>query len=53
MATETNNFLFFNLNVGYRFGRIVDISEAAGAKSRKQKRAERKAQKSALSKPGF
>ncbi len=53
MATELNNYLFFNLNVGYRFGRIVDISEAAGAKSRKQRKAERKAQGSVLSMPGF
>jgi hypothetical protein len=47
MATEKNNFLFFNLIVGYRFGKIVDISEAARAKSRKQKRQERKAQQTA------
>ena len=43
MATEKNNFLFFNLVVGYRFGRIVDISEAARAKTWREKRAERKA----------
>lgn len=43
MATEKNNFLFFNLMVGYRFGRIIDISEASRSKSRKEKRAERKA----------
>jgi len=48
MATEQNNFLFFSLSVGYRFGRIIDISEAARSKSWKEKRAERKAQKAAL-----
>jgi hypothetical protein len=47
MATEDNNFLFFNLMVGYRFGTIVDISEAARAKSRKDRKQERKALKSA------
>jgi hypothetical protein len=46
MATEQNNFLFFNLNVGYRFGKIIDISEVARSKSWKEKRQERKAQKS-------
>jgi hypothetical protein len=44
MATEANKFLFFNLMVGYRFGRIIDISEAAKAKTRKERRQERKAQ---------
>jgi len=48
MATEQNNFLFFNLSVGYRFGRIIDISQAARSKTWKEKRAERKAQKDAL-----
>lgn len=43
MATEQNNFVFFNLMVGYRFGTIVDISEAARAKPRRERRAERKA----------
>lgn len=42
MAVEDNNFLFFTLYVGYRFGNIVDISEAARAKSKKQRRKERK-----------
>jgi hypothetical protein len=51
MATEQNNFLFFNLIVGYRFGRIIDISEAARSRSRKEKRAERKAEKAALPYP--
>jgi len=51
MATEKNNFLFVNLIVGYRFGNIVNISEAARAKSRKERRQERKSQKSTLSYP--
>lgn len=38
MATEENNFFFFNLFVGYRFGNIIDISEAAKAKSRRERR---------------
>ncbi|MEA3460633.1 MAG: hypothetical protein U9R49_02060 [Bacteroidota bacterium] len=49
MATEQNNFLFFTLHVGYRFGRIIDISEAARSRSRKEKKAERKAAKAAQS----
>jgi len=53
MATEHNSFLFFNLNVGYRFGKIIDISEAARSKSWKQKRKERKAQKSFLKNPVY
>jgi hypothetical protein len=51
MATEKNSFLFFALNVGYRFGRIKDISEAARSKSRKEKREQRKAQKSVSQNP--
>ena len=53
MATDLNSFLFFNLSVGYRFGKIIDISEAARAKSRKQRRQERKAQKSTLPYPVY
>lgn len=53
MATEKNNFLFFNLIVGYRFGNIVNISEAARTKSGKQRRQERKSQKSTLSYPMY
>lgn len=53
MATEQNNFLFFTLTVGYRFGRIIDISEAARSKSWKEKRAERKAEKAALPYPFY
>jgi hypothetical protein len=51
MATKQNNFLFFTLHVGYRFGRIIDISEAARSRTRKEKRAERKASKETLSYP--
>ena len=53
MATEQNNFLFFTLSVGYRFGKIIDISEAARSKSGKEKRKERKAQKSFLENPSY
>jgi len=53
MTTDYNKFLFFNLSVGYRFGKIVDISEAARAKSRKDKREDRKDQKSALPYPVY
>ena len=53
MATDFNNFLFFNLSVGYRFGKIIDISEAARAKSRKERRQERKTQKSTLPYPVY
>jgi len=53
MATEQNNFIFFTLHVGYRFGRIIDISEAARSKTRKQKRADRKAAKAATSYPNY
>lgn len=42
MATESNRFLFFNLSVAYRFGRVIDISEAARAKSGRTRRKERK-----------
>lgn len=53
MATDLNNFLFFKLSVGYRFGNIVDISEAARAKSRRERREERKTQNSPLPYPQF
>ncbi len=44
MATDISKFAFFSLSVGYRFGKIVDISEAARAKSRKDKRQDKKKQ---------
>ena len=40
MATEENNFYFFKMYLGYRFGSVVDISDVAKAKSRKQRRNE-------------
>ncbi len=46
MATQTNNFYFLNLSAGYRFGKIVDVSDAARAKSRKTRRQEQKLSKS-------
>jgi hypothetical protein len=51
MAADINNFLFLNLSVGYRFGKILDISEAARAKSRKERRQERKTRRSAAPYP--
>ncbi len=33
MATETNDFFFLNLFAGYRFGKVIDISDAAQSKS--------------------
>lgn len=53
MATEKNSFLFFNLIVGYRFGRIIDISEASRSKSWKEKRKQRKAQESFMKYPVY
>lgn len=53
MATDYQKFWFFNISVGYRFGRIVDTNEAARAKSRKDKREERKEQKSTLPYPVY
>jgi hypothetical protein len=42
MATEHNNFLFFNMSAGYRFGRVVDVSEAALARRSKNVKQEKK-----------
>lgn len=53
MATDLSQFLFFKLSVGYRFGKIVDISEAARAKSRKDKREDRKKQEAASPYPVY
>jgi len=41
MATEDLSFYFFNLYVGYRFGTMIDISDATRAKSWKERRRER------------
>ena len=51
MATEQNNFLFFNLMVGYRFGNIVDISEAARAKPWKERIKEHRKERNELGNP--
>ncbi len=40
MATEESNFFFFKMYLGYRFGNVVDISDVAKAKSRKERRNE-------------
>jgi hypothetical protein len=42
MATEKNSFYFFNLYIGYRFGTMIDISDAARAKTWKERRQERR-----------
>ena len=46
MATQTNNFYFLNLTAGYRFGKVIDVSDAATSKSRKQIRQEKKLSRS-------
>lgn len=40
MATEERNFFFFQMYLGYRFGNVIDISDVARAKSRKERRNE-------------
>ncbi len=42
MATQNNSFFFLNLTAGYRFGKVIDVSDAARAKSFKQRRQEQK-----------
>jgi hypothetical protein len=42
MATDQQNFFFFQMYIGYRFGTLLDISDAARAKSREDRRKERK-----------
>jgi len=48
MATNRNYFYFLNMYVGYRFGKVLDISEGALPKSWKEKRAERKLSRSII-----
>jgi hypothetical protein len=48
MATEANNFFFTNLYVGYRFGKVINISEAAQSKSLREKLDDRKQQRQIL-----
>ena len=38
MAAENSQFFFFNMFVGYRFGTLIDISEAAQARSKREQR---------------
>ncbi|MCK4922909.1 MAG: hypothetical protein KAS71_17790 [Bacteroidales bacterium] len=42
MAIETNQFFYLNLFAGYRFGKVIDISEAAKAEEFRDKNRERK-----------
>jgi hypothetical protein len=42
MATQTHNFYFLNLTAGYRFGKVIDVSDAALSKSRKVRRQEQR-----------
>jgi len=46
MATQTNDFYFLNLTVGYRFGKVIDVSEAALSEKWKSRRAEQKLSRS-------
>ena len=46
MATQTNNFYFLNMTVGYRFGKVIDVSDAALSKGWKEKRKEQKLSRS-------
>lgn len=48
-----SSFFFVNLNVGYRFGRVKDVSNVARNRSRKEKRAARKEAGPAFSMPGI
>ncbi len=45
MATQ-NDFYFLNLTVGYRFGKVIDVSEAALSEKWKSRRAEQKLSRS-------
>ena len=46
MANQKNNFYFLNLTAGYRFGKVIDVSDVALSKSRKEKRQEKKLSRS-------
>ncbi len=48
MASNNKNFYFLNLIVGYRIGKVIDISEGARAKTLKEKWAERKLSRTIL-----
>lgn len=42
MAIETNQFFYLNLFAGYRFGKVIDVGEAAKAEKFREKSRERK-----------
>jgi hypothetical protein len=46
MATQNNNFYFLNLTIGYRFGRVIDVSDVARSKSWKERRRDQKLSRS-------
>jgi hypothetical protein len=48
MATEANSFFFTNLYVGYRFGKVINITEAAQSKTFREKLDDRKQQRQIL-----
>ncbi len=61
MATDLNNFYFLTLFVGYRFGKVIDMSEAARANNwfdklkeeHKQQKLERQQKKAAKDQPDY
>ncbi len=61
MSTELNNFYFMNLFVGYRFGKVIDMSEAARSNTwldklkeeRKQKKLQRQQKKASKEQPDY
>jgi hypothetical protein len=48
MASNNRNFYFLNMMVGYRIGKVIDISEAAKSKTWKEKLTERKLSRTIL-----
>ncbi len=46
MATQTNNFYFLNLCAGYRFGKVIDVSDVAKSKTWKERRQDQKLSRS-------
>ncbi len=53
MATDENNYFFFNFFVGYRFGTMIDVSESGRAKSWKERRKERREAQEQMPGTGF
>lgn len=43
MANENNQFFYLNLFAGYRFGKVIDISDAAQAQKARDRKIDRKA----------